>query len=175
MNAVLAASRPRVGTSSLAGLGLMAGFFLRRNWIRLVVWLAVVVVMMDVVAAYYKSQFNTPTALGERAMLAGSVGMRTVFGTVTSTGLGAAVWSEMWMFTACLLAIGMAFLVTRNNRADEEHGRTELLRSRPIAPCSGLAATVATLTAVCVLAAVGVSVVCGLYKLDPAGTGWTGS
>ena len=106
MNAVLAASRPRVGTSSLAGLGLMAGFFLRRNWIRLVVWLAVVVVMMDVVAAYYKSQFNTPTALGERAMLAGSVGMRTVFGTVTSTGLGAAVWSEMWMFTACLLAIG---------------------------------------------------------------------
>ena len=119
MNAVLAASRPRVGTSSLAGLGLMAGFFLRRNWIRLVVWLAVVVVMMDVVAAYYKSQFNTPTALGERAMLAGSVGMRTVFGTVTSTGLGAAVWSEMWMFTACLLAIGMAFLVTRNNREAE--------------------------------------------------------
>ena len=44
--------------------------------------------------------------------------------------LGGAVWTKIWMTCALILAFGVVFLVTRNGRADEEVGRTELLRSR---------------------------------------------
>ncbi|WOQ16153.1 hypothetical protein [Raineyella sp. W15-4] len=170
MSATAAGARPRSAGFRLTGTGLMLRFLLRRTWARLLVWPAVVVGMTAVVVAYYKSEFDTPEALAERAVLSNSAGMKAIFGHITSTGLGGGVWSEMWMFTAVMLAIGLIFLLTRTNRADEEHGRTELLLARPIATTSGLVASVAWLTLLCVVAVAGAAVVCGAYGLE-----WTGS
>jgi len=170
MSATAAGARPRSAGFRLTGTGLMLRFLLRRTWARLLVWPAVVVGMTAVVVAYYKSEFDTPEALAERAVLSNSAGMKAIFGHITPTGLGGGVWSEMWMFTAVMLAIGLIFLLTRTNRADEEHGRTELLLARPIATTSGLVASVAWLTLLCVVAAAGAAVVCGAYGLE-----WTGS
>lgn len=162
-------------SSMVAGLGLMTRFFLRRNWARLLVWLAVIVGMTAVVVAYYKDQFDSPAALAERAFLSGSAGMKTVFGSVTSTGMGGAIWAEMWMFLACMLAIGLVFLVTRTNRADEEHGRSELLRSRPVSRTAALSSTTLILVILLILTAIGVACVFAVYDIGDGNTVWNSS
>ena len=157
--------------SALAGCGFHTLFFLRRNWLRLVVLFVVIVGLTFVVIAYYQDQFNTPEALAERTILSDSVGMKAVFGAVTSSGMGGAIWAEMWMFLTIMLAIGCIFLVTRTNRADEEQGRTELLRSRPISRQAGLAATVIVMVVLLALIAGGVALAFIVNEVDTKGGG----
>jgi ABC-2 type transport system permease protein len=67
------------------------------------------------------------------------------------------------------------FLVTRNGRADEEVGRTELLRSRMLGVHSYSTASWLVNAALCVAVGGGVALVSAAAGLDPAGTGITGS
>lgn len=173
MTAAASSARGGIG-GAWTGLGLMIGLVVRRNAVRLAVWFGLVVGMTIITAAFYTDQFDA-SGLAERAVLSSSPGMRTVFGAVSSVGVGAAVWSEMWMFTAVALGVGMALLVTRDNRADEEQGRAELLYSRPVSAGAGLAASVMTATAVTVAAGFGAALVAAAFGLDPAGTGLRGS
>jgi len=132
----------------LTHLGAMVRFTLRYNWLRLFIWFLLTVGMVAFVAIYYTylSQHSADFASQFEGLLA-NPSMLAMLGSVTTVGnadapLGALVWMKIWMFTALMLSIGMLFLVTHNLRADEDSGRIELFRSRPLGLHSRLGATV---------------------------------
>ena len=173
---VTSAPTRRRPADSLAGTGAMVRFVVRRNRVRLVVWLVALVGLFGYVGAYYKTLFTTQQALDDFAKVSDTPGIRALTGLAAAPNtLGGAVWTKVWMTVALALAFGVVFLVTRNGRADEEVGRTELLRSRELGlhaysaaswlVCAVLSVLVGALTAV-------VSIASGL---DPVGAGVTGS
>lgn len=160
----------------LAGTPTMVTVVLRRNWGRLLAWFAYVVGLLGYVGLYYRRTFTTQRALDDFAALSSSAGMRAITGEAADPAtLGGAVWTKIWMTLALGLAFGVVLLVTRNGRADEAAGRSELLRSRVLGIHASSVATWAVVALLCVLAGAGASVVAVLVGLDPAGTGHSGS
>lgn len=154
-----AAVARRAQRQSAAGLGVMIRLVVRRNRVRLAVWWATLVGMYAYVVVYYADTFTTPESLAEYAELAASPGMVALVGlSPAADTLGGAVWTKAWMSVVIALAIGMVFLVTRNGRADEELGRTELLRARVLGIHTGSYASWLVNGVLCVLVGVGVTV-----------------
>lgn len=161
---------------TLAGLGAMVRFVVRRNRVRLAVWLVVLVGLFAYVGAYYKSLFTTQQALDDFAKVSDTPGIRALTGLAAAPNtLGGAVWTKVWMTCALALAFGVVFLVTRNGRADEEVGRTELLRSRELGLHAYSAASWLVCAVLSVLVGALIAVVSAASGLDPYGTGITGS
>lgn len=172
--AVAPAARRSAG--NLTGLGVMLRLVLRRNRVRLAVWFVVLVGMLAYVASYYAEMFDTQQALDDFAELSDTPGMRALTGlSPAADTLGGAVWTKGWMTIALSLAIGVVFLVTRNGRADEEVGRTELLRSRPLGRHATTTASWLVAGLLCLVVGAGVAVVSVVGGLDPDGTGVSGS
>ena len=169
-----AVQRPAADT--LAGLGTMLRLVLRRNRVRLVVWWVVLVGMFAYVGAYYRSLFTTQASLDDFAALSNTPGIKALTGLAAAPAtLGGAVWTKIWMTSALSLAFGVVFLVTRSGRADEEVGRTELLRSRVLGLHAYSAASWLVNAALCVAVGAGLALVSAVGGLDPAGAGITGS
>ena len=174
LRASRAVQRPAADT--LAGLGTMLRLVLRRNRVRLVVWWVVLVGMFAYVGAYYRSLFTTQASLDDFAALSNTPGIKALTGLAAAPAtLGGAVWTKIWMTSALSLAFGVVFLVTRSGRADEEVGRTELLRSRVLGLHAYSAASWLVDAALCVAVGAGLALVSAVGGLDPAGAGITGS
>lgn len=168
--------RRRPAADTLVGTGTMVRLVLRRNRVRLVVWWVVLVGLFAYVGAYYRDIFDTQAALDDFAALSDTPSIRALTGLAAAPAtLGGAVWTKIWMTCAMSLAFGVVFLVTRNGRADEELGRTELLRSRTLGLHAGSLATWAVLAALCGATGVGIAIVSAAGGLDPDGAGVTGS
>lgn len=161
---------------TLAGLGVVGRLFWRRNRVRLVVWAAFVVGMAAVVIPYYQDFFTSQAALDDFAQVSDNPGIKALTGLAANPAtMGGAVWTKIWMFVAISLALGAVFLVTRNGRADEEAGRTELLRSRVLGLHAGSLATWLWVGGLCVVSGLGVALVSVAFGLDPEGAGVMGS
>jgi ABC-2 type transport system permease protein len=174
LRASRAVQRPAADT--LAGLGTMLRLVLRRNRVRLVVWWVVLVGMFAYVGAYYRSLFTTQASLDDFAALSNTPGIKALTGLAAAPAtLGGAVWTKIWMTSALSLAFGVVFLVTRSGRADEEVGRTELLRSRVLGLHAYSVASWLVNAALCVAVGAGLALVSVVGGLDPAGAGITGS
>ena len=154
----------------------MIRLVVRRNRIRLAVWWVVLVGLFAYVAAYYKDIFATQAALDDFAAISNVPSIKALTGLAAAPNtLGGAVWTKIWMTCALTLAFGVLFLVTRNGRADEEVGRTELLRSRMLGLHAYSTASWLVNTALCVAVGAGVALVSAAAGLDPPGAGITGS
>ncbi len=172
----VAPARTGAPADALAGLGTMVRLVVRRNRVRLGVWVVVLVGMLAYVASYYQQIFPTQTSLDEFAALSDTPGIRALTGlSPAADTLGGAVWTKSWMTIALSLAIGVVFLVVRNGRADEEAGRTELLRSRMLGVHAYGVASWLVNGVLCAVVGLGVALVSMGNGLDPAGTGVAGS
>ncbi|MGB8020380.1 MAG: hypothetical protein WCF04_04060 [Candidatus Nanopelagicales bacterium] len=166
----------RAAANSLTGTSTMIRVVLRRNRIRLAVWWVVLVGLFAYVEAYYHDVLNTQAALDDFAAVSDIPSIKAITGLAAAPAtLGGAVWTKIWMTCALSLAFGVVFLVTRNGRADEEVGRTELLRSRVLGLHAGSAASWLVTAALSVAVGAGVALVSAAGRLDPAGAGITGS
>lgn len=154
----------------------MTRFVIRRNWVRLLVWVLVVVGLFAYVGSYYGTLFSTQKSLDDFASLSDTPSIKALTGLAAIPNtLGGAVWTKIWMTCALALAFGVIFLVTRNGRSDEETGRAELLRSRMLGLHASSVASYAVLTLLCLVCGVGVSLASIGTGLDPAGAGILGS
>jgi len=172
----VAAPATRSASDSLAGTGAMVRLIVRRNRVRLAVWFVVLVGMLSYVASYYKELFPTQQSLDDFAAVSDTPGIKALTGlSPAANTFGGAVWTKGWMTIALGLAIGVVFLVTRNGRADEEVGRTELLRSRMLGVHAYAVASWLVNGALCVAIGVGVALVSIGQGLDPEGAGIAGS
>jgi len=174
--AVDAPTGTRRPSDALAGLSTMVRLIVRRNRVRLAVWVVVLVGMFSFIASYYHTLFPTQQSLDEFAAVSNTPGIKAMTGlSAAADTLGGAVWTKGWMTIAVSLAIGAAFLVTRTGRADEEEGRTELLRSRMLGLHAYATASWLVNGLLCVVVGAGIALASASNNLDPQGTGIAGS
>jgi ABC-2 type transport system permease protein len=135
--------------NSLTGTGTLIRFILRRDRVRLPIWvLGIALSMMGSVASFGDTY---PTAADRQAradVLDGAAAQLFVgpgYGTDHYT-FGAMTANELLPFAAIVVALMSVFLVVRHTRAEEEGGRAELVRAGVV---GRHASTVATLTVVC--------------------------
>ena len=161
---------------AMAGFGTALALAWRRNRVRLGVWLLSLVGMYAYIAAYYAETFTTARALEDYAALSATPAMKAITGlSKAADTLGGAVWTNGWMTIALSLAIGSVFLITRSGRADEEAGRTELLRAGALGIRASSHANAFLVALLAAAIGIGLSAVSLLWGLDPAGTGISGS
>ncbi|MDR2896867.1 MAG: hypothetical protein LBV30_09515, partial [Propionibacteriaceae bacterium] len=159
VGATVTARRSGGQLAPLAHLGAELRFQLRYNRTRLIVWFLVTAGMIGFIGAYYATL--DPDALQVLIQTGGTDAMKSLLGWTAaavagSAPLGAAVWIKGWMFVSLMLGIGMVFLMTHNLRADEDAGRTELFRSRPLGLHASLAAALIMAIALCLLVGIGI-------------------
>lgn len=172
-----AAGGAQTGAPALPLSGTMTGFLicvrfiLRRNWLRLVIWAAVLAVMIPVVYDSQQQAFPTQAARDAYAQVANTPAVAAMTGLPYAAGsLGGILVIKIWMTLAVALGFASLFLVTRNGRADEEAGRTELLRSSALGRHAYSMANYAVVGALSVVTGLLISLLCLAAKLPVAGS-----
>ncbi|NEC74541.1 ABC transporter permease, partial [Streptomyces rochei] len=127
----------------MAGTGTLVRFALRRDRVRLPVWILALLLGTLSTANSYAELYGTPEdranaveTMGSPAGLAMS-GPRHYLDDYTS---GAMLGHQMLGFTAVLVGLMSVLVITRHTRAEEETGRAELLRSTVVGRHAHLAA-----------------------------------
>lgn len=151
--------------TTLTGTGAMVRLALRRDRIRLPVWVLAVVALLTSSVASVSSLYSTPA---ERRSYAAAVGDNPVAVMMGGPGaglpsLGAIVVFEIAVLGYVVVGLMSALLVVRHTRAEEEAQRTELLRAGVVGRHAGLAAALVVLAGANL--AVGVLMLAGIVAL----------
>lgn len=147
-------------------MGKHVRLILRRDRIRLPIWLIAITLLTLVIAQAYTEL--TPTEQ-ERQVMAETMrnpAVTAMFGPgygLDDYTYGAMMGHQMLLFTALAVAIMSILLVARHTRGDEENGRIEMLRSLPVGRLSNLSATLTALFGANVLLAMAAGL--GMYAL----------
>lgn len=166
-----AATRSPARAESMTGFASSVLFILRRNWLRLLIWAAVLAVMIPVVYDSQQQAFPTQAARDAYAQVANTPAVAAMTGLPYAAGsLGGILVIKIWMTLAVALAFASIFLVTRNGRADEETGRTELLRASVLGRHAYSMANYTVAGALSVVVGVLVSVLCLAVSLPVTGS-----
>ncbi|MEU9358860.1 ABC transporter permease [Streptomyces sp. NPDC048301] len=169
------ATRSPAGSGTLTGTRTLVAFALRRDRVRLPVWILALGAGSLATADKYTTLYADPEA---RASLVGTMGSTA---GLAMTGprhylddytFGAMLGHQMLGFLAVLVGLMNVLVVTRHTRDEEETGRAELLRSTAVGRHAQLAAAlwlalIADLTLAVLLAA-------GLGAMDLAPGGVEG-
>ena len=172
------ADRPRVGaapeppSSTLVGTGALLRFAVRRDRVRLPVWIAAGTAMVALQSVSSQSLYDSAADLAAYRASVGTnaatialggppVGLDTVAGAV------AFEISATVMLIAALMAM---FTVTRHTRADEEAGRTELVRSARVGRHAPLLAAVLLAALACVGLALAIGALAAATGLPTVGS-----
>ncbi|MGC0268078.1 ABC transporter permease [Glutamicibacter soli] len=162
----------RRGTGTLTGAGTAALFILRRNWLRLAIWALVLASIIPVVYDSQQQAFPTQAARDAYAQVANTPAVAAMTGLPYAAGsLGGILVIKIWMTLAVALGFAVVFLVTRNGRADEEAGRTELLRSTALGRHAYPTANYLVAAGLCAVTGLLISLLCLAVAL-PANGSW---
>ncbi|MGM0875687.1 MAG: ABC transporter permease [Bacillota bacterium] len=146
--------------------GRMARFIVRRDRIRIPIWLIsfcfITIITASAFTDLYKSE-EERQAIAETMRNPAMIAMVGPGYGLDDYTAGPMMAHQMLLFTAIVVAIMSILLVTRHTRADEEEGRIELIRSLPVGRLSNASATVFVLFCTNVLLALLIGF--GLYSL----------
>jgi ABC-2 type transport system permease protein len=141
--------------SALAGTGTMIRFVLRRERVRIPVYLLILVWLIASTAVQSEGLYSTQAERNQyAATVSGNPGLIAMVGpayAVTNVG-GDTAW-QWGAFGAVVAALASMFIVGRHTRAEEQSGRSELVRASVLGRYASTAATVVVVTAVNVLVA----------------------
>jgi ABC-2 type transport system permease protein len=116
--------------NAYAGAPLLVRFVVRRNWLRMLIWMVAIAGLVYVVIESQRSLFPTQESRDAYALVANTPAVAALTGLPYAAGtLGGILNIKLWMSNVIALSFAVIFLVNRNGRAEEENGRTELLRS----------------------------------------------
>ena len=159
-------------TGTLAGFGLSVRFNLRRNWLRLLIWALVLAVMVPIVYTSQQQAFPTQASRDAYANVANTPAIAAMTGLPYAAGtLGGILVIKIWMTLAVALGFAAIFLVTRNGRADEEAGRTELLRGSALGRHASSLANYTVAGGLCIVTGLLISLLALTSKL-PSAASW---
>lgn len=165
------------GGSSLAGTGTLVRFILRRERIRVPVWIAALLAVQVGGAASYPDIYPTlADRMAQGAVFGGNPAMKFMTGPGYGLGdytYGAMMTNEFLGFMVIFVALMSVQMVVRHTRDEEETGRAELVRANVVGQY-------AHLTAALIVAVLTNLVLGGLLAVGMAGLGietvdWTGS
>ncbi|MBS4210081.1 ABC transporter permease [Bacillus sp. FJAT-50079] len=136
--------------------GLLFRFILRRDRIRIPVWLLSLCVVTFAVANAFNNMYSSDQERQAMAETMKNPAMTAMVGKgygLNHYTTGAMMAHQMLLFTAITVGIMSILLVTRHTRADEEDGRIEMVRSLPTGRLSNLFSTILVLIGTNVLLA----------------------
>ncbi|MCL2482524.1 MAG: hypothetical protein FWF43_03735 [Propionibacteriaceae bacterium] len=166
--ATLEAPATKSQRDSLSNLGVLLGFTWKRNWVRSVVWLVIVVGMFVFIFDYYKALFTDESQLASFISTVDSPSLLAMVGIISNPiSVVGATWCKFWMFGSLMLGIGVLFLMTRNLRGDEDQGRAELIRSTPLGIHSRLASSVILMSVLSIVIGILTGVALAALTSDP--------
>jgi ABC-2 type transport system permease protein len=149
----------------LVGTTLLTRLALRRDRVRLAVWVVVFGALTAAVAASVAGLYVTAQDRATAAAFgAANVVVRVFDGPASGPELGSLVVAEVFVILAVLVAILAIQTVVRHTRAEEEAGRSELVGSGVVGRDAPLAA--AGIVAVGAVLAVSVAAAVGLVLAD---------
>jgi ABC-2 type transport system permease protein len=156
----------------LAGTGVLVRFALRRDRLRLPLWIALGAGLVASQSVSSQTLYDSPVALAAYRASVGSNAATIAFagppvGLDTVAGAVAFEISASVMLAAALMAM---FTTGRHTRADEEAGRTELIRSARVGRHAPLAAAVWVSSLACVATALAIGLVATATGLPAGGS-----
>ncbi|WCN02251.1 ABC transporter permease [Streptomyces sp. M92] len=131
------------GPGALAGTGTLVRFALRRDRVRLPVWILALLLGTLSTANSYAELYGTPEDRANAVETMGSPAGLAMSGPrhyLDAYDSGAMLGHQMLGFMAVLVGLMSVLTVTRHTRAEEETGRAELLRSTVVGRHAHLAA-----------------------------------
>ncbi|WP_309059246.1 ABC transporter permease [Streptomyces sp.] len=167
---------PVAGGNALAGTRTLIRFALRRDRIRLPVWILALFLGTLVTAGNFETLYGDPEDRANAVRTMDSPAGLAMSGPrhyLDDYTFGSMLGHQMLGFTAVLVGLMSVLVVTRHTRAEEETGRAELVRSTVVGRHAHLAAalSVAVLAnlALALLLALGLAGM-GLEGVDAAGS-----
>lgn len=127
------------------GTGSLFRFMLRRDRIRLTIWLFAISVFTIAMAPYYADMYPTAEARAVMAETMNNPAVVMLCGPVYSADdyhAGAILANNTLLFIAAFIAVMNIFLIARHTRQDEETGRMEVIRSLPVGKLANIAAAI---------------------------------
>lgn len=154
--------------TTLAGLGPLVRFTLRRDRVRLGVWVLGVVQLVVVSAASVLDVYPDQAAVESYVRLFGDNPALVAFGGpgygFDDPNIGVVLVNEAQVFGAVAMALMSIFLVNRQTRLEEETGRDELLRAGAVGRHAPTAASMVSVAGANL--AIGVLCAAGFVALD---------
>lgn len=123
---------------TLAGTWPLAKHIVRRDRVRLALWLGGITALVIVTAISVRDLYPDPAALAKAQQLrSGNRALLAMSGpAIALDTLGGVTVFEMGAFGFAVVGLMNVFLVGRHSRGDEESGATELVRSLAVSPWS---------------------------------------
>lgn len=171
----LARTAPR-GDSEFTGTGTLIRFALRRDRIRIPVWIAALTAATAGTASSFTDLY--PTA-ADRAGISQTINspaglaMTGPAGYLRDYSLGSMMGHQMLGFTAIMVGLMSVLLVVRHSRAEEESGRAELVRAAVVGRHAQL--TAALIVTAAANALLGLLTTISLGSAGADGVGWGGA
>jgi ABC-2 type transport system permease protein len=161
--------------TSLTGTGTLIRFILRRDRIRIPIWIIAFAITMAGTTAIFPDTYPTDADRQTRATLIENPAMRILLGPVFGTEdytFGAMMASEMLGLAAVVVALMSIFMIVRHTRAEEESGRAELVQASIVGRYAGLTAAlvVTALANILIGLASGLAMYVTLVELDLQGS-----
>lgn len=161
--------------SALVGIGPLIRLALRRDRVRLPVWLAVLTAVPAATPPAFAELFPTDAARAAYAAgVASNPALMSIQGPIFGSSLGALTAARTMTIASTLVALLSVLTVIRHTRAEEEAGRRELLGATVVGRQAGLGAALAVVLAVDLVLAGTVTAVLAGAGLPPAGSVATG-
>ncbi|MBW1604743.1 ABC transporter permease [Streptomyces sp. JJ66] len=171
-----ATSAAPYGGTTLAGTATLLRFALRRDRVRLPVWVAALTAGTALTALSFRDLYPDAAARRTAAASVSSPAGLALSGPeryLADYTYGAMLGHQMLSFTAVLLALFTVLTVTRHSRAEEESGRAELVRSAAVGRYAPLAVALGVALIACL--AVGAALTLALGAQGVPDVGWGGS
>lgn len=132
--------------TSLTGTGTLIRHILRRDRVRIPVWIGAITVFALPSAAALPDLYTTAADRQARAALMENPATKVLTGPgygLDDYTFGAMVANEFYPFTALVVALMSVLLMVRHTRAEEETGRAELVRATVVGRHASTAAALA--------------------------------
>ncbi|HEX5598104.1 MAG TPA: ABC transporter permease [Micromonosporaceae bacterium] len=165
------------GSGALTGTGKLLRFNLRRDRIRIPVWVAALGLVQVTAPDTYQGLYPTAAdRMNQAAVIGGNPAMKAMTGPghgLDNYTYGAMMANEYLGFMLIFVALMSVLIVVRHTRTEEETGRAELVRANVVGRHAHL--TAALLTAATANVALGLLVAVGMGGAGVESIDWPGS
>ena len=142
--------------SDLTGTRALVGFVLRRDRVRIAIWIVSIVGLIVATVASVKGLYPTAADLRQAAVASEGNAAAIAFNGPAQAldTLGGQIAFQVGAFGLVVVALMNLLMIGRLTRGEEEAGRLELLRSLPIGPDASTTAALLTVVAMDVIVGV---------------------
>ncbi|MFI5052755.1 MAG: ABC transporter permease [Acidimicrobiia bacterium] len=159
-------------SSELTGTASLTRFVLRRDWLRILIWIAAIVVLVVATVVSLRGLYPTRADLLVAAKASEGNAAAIAFNGPAQAldTLGGQVAFQTGAFGLVVVGLMSLMMIGRLTRGEEEAGRLELLRSLPIGPHAPTAAALITVAGMDVIVGVLVTLTLLSQNLPAAGS-----